>query len=357
MTDEIIATYDEAEPEQGEHLYSVRHTNVDMENEEVFKDKTGVVETQEADYNVNAASEEELAELADRNAAKKEESKDEKRQVQPVLTEESEGDDFVPSNHWEETAINQGWRPEAEFEGNAEDWRDARSFVEKGELFNVIHSMKRDAKVTKQALLDQSSMIEMAADNARNKLLAELKEARIEAKEEQDYAREDKINDKIDELKTKAKESKEKAVEDAPAQEPTYVITPMERAEWMASNPWYSMDQVAANSANMLSESYLQSKPEATGREILEYVSSTMRNSRPDLFVNKNRSKPSTVSRAQTTVAKAQKASAKNALPGYNQLMQAHKKQCDDYVASTGLTRKQWIKDFHTAGGFEEYNK
>jgi len=57
-----------------------------------------------------------------------------------------------PTSHYEEDAREMGWRPKDEWEGDPEKWRDAKEFVERGELYGKIDTMGRELKETKKAL-------------------------------------------------------------------------------------------------------------------------------------------------------------------------------------------------------------
>jgi len=51
---------------------------------------------------------------------------------------------------WEEKALAQGWKPKTDFEGDPEDWRSARDFVERGELFGALNKAKAELNAMKK---------------------------------------------------------------------------------------------------------------------------------------------------------------------------------------------------------------
>ena len=316
-TKKVVDTQGEREP-----LYNVRHTNSDIEEEAVYAEGDG--------------------------------EQEEKGSEEEELLAGGEDGDYAPSNHWEEQAYVKGWRPEEEYDGDTADWRTAREFVEKGELFNVIHSLKRDNKTMKESLVGQSDMIAQALEHGKNQAIDVLKKQRSDAREVGEFDAADDLTDKIAELKA-AKATVPSIEEEQHEEAEPSRITDMERTEWVTKNPWFNTDKVAYNSAVLLSESYLQANPEATGQEILGYVDATMRTSRPDLYKNKAKGRAQAVTRSGRVIAKAKPAGEQ--LRNYSQLRSEHKHQADLYHQSTKLPKSQWIKDFAAVGGFDDYDK
>ena len=56
------------------------------------------------------------------------------------------------TNPYDKQAREMGWRPKEEWEGEPEKWRDAKEFVERGELYGKIDSVGRELKETRKAL-------------------------------------------------------------------------------------------------------------------------------------------------------------------------------------------------------------
>lgn len=75
----------------------------------------------------------------------------------------------------DELAMSRGWRPKDKFEGNPDDWRDAKTFLEKGELLDAIHSLKKQSKDNKETiekLVKQQSLI---AEESYNRALEDVR--------------------------------------------------------------------------------------------------------------------------------------------------------------------------------------
>jgi len=54
----------------------------------------------------------------------------------------------------EEKAMEQGWVPQDQWEGDPEQWRPAKEFLDRGELFKKIEDQNRTIKEFKRALDD-----------------------------------------------------------------------------------------------------------------------------------------------------------------------------------------------------------
>ena len=77
----------------------------------------------------------------------------------------------------EQQAREQGWRPKEEWEGDETKWRDAKEFVERGELYSKIDTMGRDLKDTKKALKMLQEHHSKLKEVEYNKAVQELKAA------------------------------------------------------------------------------------------------------------------------------------------------------------------------------------
>jgi len=143
----------------------------------------------------------------------------------------------------EEKASARGWRPQEEWEGDPEEWVDARTFVQKGELMDTIHAERKHSKkmaqeldAVKSSVSDIQAHYEKLAKAEVEKTIKELKAQRREALRIDDHDTVDEIEDRLDEIKSeKAKiENSEKAAQDAPKAAPL----PPEVSSWMKDNPW-----------------------------------------------------------------------------------------------------------------------
>ena len=81
------------------------------------------------------------------------------------------------TNPYDKQAREMGWRPKEEWEGEPEKWRDAKEFVERGELYNKIDSVGRELKETRKALKMLQEHHSKVRETEFNRAVAELKAA------------------------------------------------------------------------------------------------------------------------------------------------------------------------------------
>lgn len=73
--------------------------------------------------------------------------------TEPVQNEVvAENETKVEFTEIEQQAIDQGWRPKTEYEGDPSKWVDASIFVARAPLFEHIDAQKRELKEVKKAL-------------------------------------------------------------------------------------------------------------------------------------------------------------------------------------------------------------
>jgi hypothetical protein len=145
-------------------------------------------------------------------------------------------------------AIDQGWIPKEEFDGDESEFIDAPEFVRRGELFKRIESQSKELKQVRQALdafrVHHSKVKEAEYNRALKDLQAARKEATVNGDHEQAFA----LEEKIDEIKAEKQAIVEEAQKPTPEPE-TY--TP-EFQHWVENNPWYESNRVMHAAADQL---------------------------------------------------------------------------------------------------------
>jgi hypothetical protein len=172
-------------------------------------------------------------------------------------------------NSEELKALKHGWKPLEDFDGPEEQWRSAREFNDRAELFDKINRQKKDyqrLEATTKRLLEHNKKIEEAT---RKQVIKELKEQKVEALANEDFNRVVEIDDQIRE-----EESKPAEVVDV---EPQIVEENKEAfQEWIGDNGWYNANPELAADADAFGISFGQRNPQATMAEVLEYVDKKM---------------------------------------------------------------------------------
>lgn len=169
-------------------------------------------------------------------------------------------------------AIEQGWIPKEEFDGDTSEFIDAPEFVRRGELFSKIEKQSKELKAVRQALdafrVHHSKVKEMEYERA----LKTLKDARRQATVDGDHERALALEDKIDEVKAE-KESLTREVAQTAVQE-TDDYTPQFKS-WVKRNEWYETSRVMRKAADALGKELYDEghAPE----EVLEMVEEEIR--------------------------------------------------------------------------------
>ena len=101
----------------------------------------------------------------------------------------------------EQKAMEQGWVPQDQWEGDPEQWRPAKEFLDRGELFKKIEDQNRTIKEFKRALDDLKQHHSKTRETEYARALQALKAQKKTALEEGDADTVIKLDDQIDLVK------------------------------------------------------------------------------------------------------------------------------------------------------------
>lgn len=137
----------------------------------------------------------------------------------------------------EARAMEQGWVPQDQWAGDPDDWRPAKEFVDRGELFKKIDELRRENKAIKQGVDEFRKHHEQVKEVEFKRALAYLREQKKEALSEGDHDRVVEIDDQIAETRDAQKAAAEAPKQTGPAEpHPEFV-------RWTARNGWYGTDR------------------------------------------------------------------------------------------------------------------
>lgn len=181
----------------------------------------------------------------------------------------------------EEKAMEAGWVPQDQWEGDPEDWRPAKEFLDRGELFKKIEDQNRTIKQFKAALEDLKGHHAKTRETEYARALEALKAQKKAALEEGDADKVINIDDQIDLVK-----DEQKALKAQP--QSTEQVNP-EFEAWVSKNKWYDTSQPMRAYADALGRD-LAFKGLAPS-EVLKEVEKQVREEFPTKFRNPNRDK------------------------------------------------------------------
>lgn len=145
-------------------------------------------------------------------------------------------------------AIDQGWIPKEEFDGDEAEFIDAPEFVRRGELFRKIETQSKELKAVRNALEAFKQHHSKVKEAEYNRALKSLQDARKQAFVDGEHDRAFAIEEKIDEIKLE-KESIVK--EAAPVQVDDGEYTAQFQS-WVEKNSWYENNRVMRKAADAL---------------------------------------------------------------------------------------------------------
>lgn len=218
-----------------------------------------------------------------------EDVKDEEIKEEEVETIEEEVVEVSPI---EQEALEQGWVPKdkwVEQGGNPDEWRPAKEFKERGELFKSIHAIKRELKSKDQALTALQRHHQYVFEKAHQKALNDLKAAKRQALKNEDLESLAAIEERIEEVEA---EHKEAAAEIAQVQTPTSAQPHPDFQAWLDRNPWYASDSDLQEFADAMGLVYSNKNPGVTPQVVLKHVEAEVKKKFPEKFGTPRKSAP-----------------------------------------------------------------
>lgn len=252
------------------------------------------------------------------------------KQEQPVVEPSK-----VEPSAVELRAMEAGWVPEDEWDGDKSQWRPAKEFLDRGELFKKIDDQNRTVKELKRALDDMKRHHTTVRETEYARALSSLKDQKRAALEDGDAAKVVQLDDQIDLVRdeqTKLKQTEpSSSQEEAPA--PEFV-------SWVDRNKWYESSQPMRAYADALGRD-LAYKGMPPG-DVLKEVERLVKQEFPTKFKNPNRDKPGSVEGSSTKGGKT---------GGSFVLSDDERRVMQRFVRSGVMTEEQYVKDLKSVRG------
>lgn len=264
------------------------------------------------------------------------------KEVEVVEVVETSGEDVTPEvetreySEVEQQAIEQGWRPKEEWEGDETKWRSAKEFVERGELYSKIDTMGRDLKDTKKALKMLQEHHSKLKEVEYNKALTELKAAQKKNLESGDADAYLETTELLTDLKAEQK-AREVYQEQMPEQ-----VDPRFTA-WVEKNKWYAQEPAMKKHADLIGEVYARQNPDLEPVDVLSYVTKEIKEKFKDKFVNPNRNKQTVEGRG--TSAPASK--------GKIELSPEEVKIMNTFIRTGTMTKERYLEELKSMRGIK----
>lgn len=209
-----------------------------------------------------------------------------------VVDTEQEAPDPV-----ETRAREQGWRPLTEWEGEPADWRDARTFIDRGEFMSRISSQSKEIKKLQTTLKAYEDLNKKLAETKFNEKLAELKTAKVKALEDGEAGRVVELDEQIDMVRDSIAEHK------ASIPEPEVAAAELhpEFQRWVDKNSWYAQNAEMREFADALGTAYAKANRSKSPTEVLTHVEGRVKKAYSEMFANTKREAPQAVEGGEGT--------------------------------------------------------
>lgn len=198
----------------------------------------------------------------------------------------SENKEAIQYTDAEVKAMESGWVPKDQWEGDPDAWRPAKEFNDRGELFRKIDDQNRTVKELKKALEDMKRHHAAVRETEYARALSSLKAQKKTALEEGDAAQVIQLDDQIDLVKEEQNKLKEQPIEVQATANPEFV-------NWVDKNKWYETNESMRAYADTLGRNLAQKG--YTPTQVLAEVAKQVRQDFPTKFSNPNRDKPAAV--------------------------------------------------------------
>ena len=250
--------------------------------------------------------------------------------IQTEVSEVAEQSTPEVVDSYTQQAVEQGWKPKEEYQGEPDKWKPAKEFVERGELFKKIDTMGKELKETRRALQMLKEHHNKVKEVEYSKAVNELKQLQKKHLEEGNSDGYLETTELLTDLKAEQK-AREVVQEVTPTQpDPRFV-------SWVTDNKWYNSDPEMRQFADAVGMGYAQTNRNLSPEEVLAYVTKEVKERFKDKFVNPNRTKSTLVGSSNTSAG----TSTKNDI----ELTDDERRVMNTFIRTGVLTKEEYLSE------------
>ena len=268
-------------------------------------------------------------------------TEDVKEPVVDVPVVEDKQEPSVPElSPVEEQATDQGWVPLETWKGSGRDeseWRPAKEFIERGELYKSIHTTKRELKQTQAALTALQRHHQYVFEKAHEQAIKDLRAEKRLAIRNDDLEHLEEIETQIEELQDQHKKEVESIAATNAATAPQ--VAP-EFQHFTDRNPWYLTEKGLRDEADAAGFIYLNNGGQREG--LFAHVEKEMKRKFPDKF-GVRRVAPNAVASVDKTNKKSSSADQVSLTSEERQVMMT-------FVNAGVMTEAEYLKELKKVG-------
>ncbi len=253
----------------------------------------------------------------------------------------------------EQQALEMGWRPQEEFDGDPEDFIDAKEFVRRKPLFDKIEHTTKELKAVRKALDAMKTHYTKVQETEFNRAMKQLKEAQKQALVDSDPERFYEIESQREELQ----KEKEKFVQESQEMEvrPEQDSVNPQFAAWVNRNPWYQSKPHMRVFAEEVGMSYSADvrAGRKTPEDVLKLVEQAVREEFPHQFRNRNKDNVSAVEEGSTRRSGGSSGSGgAGSLSAVEKSLTEDERRIMNRLTRDGhITKEQYLKDLKAIKG------
>jgi len=238
---------------------------------------------------------------------------------------------------YEVDAREMGWRPKTEWEGDPDKWRDAKEFVERGELYGKIDTMGKELKETRKALKMLQEHHTKVRETEYKRAVDELKALQKKHLENGDSDGYIETTEILTDLRAEQK-----------ARQVVAEVTPKNQVDprftdWVSENSWYEKNVDMRDYADIIGQGYAAKNPGIDPELVLRYVAKEVKSKFKDSFQNPNREKPTAVEGETSRGASKGKSSF--------ELTEDERKVMNTFIRQGILTKEEYIEQVRAMRG------
>ena len=250
--------------------------------------------------------------------------------IQTEVSEVAEQSTPEVVDSYTQQAVEQGWKPKEEYQGDPDKWKPAKEFVERGELFKKIDTMGKELKETRRALQMLKEHHNKVKEVEYSKAVNELKQLQKKHLEEGNSDGYLETTELLTDLKAEQK-AREVVQEVTPTQpDPRFV-------SWVTDNKWYNSNPEMRQFADAVGMGYAQTNRNLSPEEVLAYVTKEVKERFKDKFVNPNRTKSTLVGSSNTSAG----TSTKNDI----ELTDDERRVMNTFIRTGVLTKEEYLSE------------
>jgi hypothetical protein len=255
------------------------------------------------------------------------------------LNQEQEQLDLPEPSPIEKRAMDMGWRPKDQFNGEEDDFIDAKEFVRRQPLFEKIETQSKQIKSVTKALEALKTHYTRVEEAAVQKAIASLKAQRKQALADGD-------GDAFEVLDENIKNAEKQLVQIEQVREQPLVQEEVVNPEWQAwqtKNSWYSKSDAMRAYADKVGLD--MAAKGATPSQVLVEVEKAVRKEFAHKFTNPNKEQAPDVDSSRQQARKVDKTGDDS------WLSEQERKIMNDLVRSKVMTKEKYLADLKTAYG------